>query len=168
MNIDFTNYPHDLSSDEVILLLSNVFPNAKHGTDYWVCHYVSPNSSERTSPAFIAQWNLEGVEPSPRELAELSNTYSSDLETFRYKKEREALYPVKLPVEFRSTLNDNGIYRKAVETLIDNVSDPALNDKYSTYWEYTDWFRRDDEFVIWLASALGKSPAQFDAIWLTS
>lgn len=165
MDIDFTNYPHDLSSNEIILIISKIFPNLIHGVDYWAMHQVEHNSSKRLTPAIIYQWNTPLPQPSPEDLASFSVTYAVELESMRLAEGRLALYPAMTPVEFRNVLTANSIYPRAVAKLIDGVEDDALNARLATVWEYTDWFRRDDEFAVWLAGALGKSPAEFDAIW---
>lgn len=168
MNIDLKNYPHDLSSNEIILIVSKVFPNLIHGVDYWAMHQVEHSSSKRITPSIIYQWNVPLPQPSPEELAALSVTYADELTAMRLAEERLALYPPMTPVEFRNMLTANAVYPRAVSKLIDDVEDDALNARLATVWEYTDWFRRDDEFAIWLAGALGKTPAEFDALWVTS
>lgn len=165
MDIDFTNYPHSLSSNEVVLIISKEFPDLVHGVDYWTMHQVEHNSSVRVSPAIIYQWQAPVPVPTPEELAAFAVIYSTELTAMRLADERLALYPPMTPVEFRNVLTANAIYPRAVSNLIDAVEDDALNARLATVWEYTDWFRRDDEFAVWLASALGKTPAEFDAIW---
>lgn len=165
MAIDFTNYPHDLSSNEIILIITKVFPNLIHGVDYWAMHQVEHNSSKRITPAIIYQWNVSLPQPSPDDLAAFAVTYSTELTVMRLAEERLALYPPMTPVEFRNMLTANAIYPRSVSKLIDAVEDDALNARLATVWEYTDWFRRDDEFAVWLASASDKTPAEFDAIW---
>lgn len=49
--------------------------------------------------------------------------------------------------------------------MIDEVDSDELNASLESYWEYTDWFRRDDPFTVWLATALEKTPTEFDTIW---
>lgn len=168
MDIDFTNYPHDLSSNEVILLVGKAFPDLVHGVDYWVAHQVKANSADRLSPAVIVKWDAEQVPPTPDDLATLAGTHAVEIAAFQAAEARSIQFVAKTPLEFRNTLTASSIYPKTVQALIDAVDDPALNARLEAYFEYTDWFRRDDEFTVWLASALGKTPSQFDAIWLTS
>ncbi|QCM09978.1 hypothetical protein CFBP6625_06180 [Agrobacterium tumefaciens] len=165
MDIDFTNYPHDLSSNELIFIIAREFPDLVHGVDYWAMHQVEHNSSKRITPAIIYQWNVSLPQPSPDNLAAFAVIYSTELAAMRLAEERLALYPPMTPVEFRNVLTANAIYPRAVSNLIDAVEDDALNARLATVWEYTDWFRRDGEFAVWLASALGKTPAEFDDMW---
>lgn len=168
MDIDFTNYPHDLSSNEVILLVGKAFPDLVHGVDYWVAHQVKANSADRLSPAVIVKWDAVHTPPTPDDLAALAATYSVEITALQAAEARSMQFAAQTPLEFRNMLTANSIYPKSVQALIDAVDDPALNARLEAYFEYTDWFRRDDEFTVWLASALGKTPAQFDAIWLAS
>ncbi|MBB2905838.1 hypothetical protein FY140_03450 [Agrobacterium tumefaciens] len=168
MVIDFTDYPHDLRSSEVILILNNEFPALVHGVDYWVAHQVKENSPERISPAVIVKWEAGLKEPTPEQLAAYAARYAVEITALQTAEARSIQFAAKTPLEFRNTLTANSIYPKSVQSLIDGVDDPTLNARLETYWEYTDWFRRDDEFTVWLAAALGKKPAQFDAIWLAS
>lgn len=168
MDIDFTNYPHNLSSNEVILLVGKAYPDLVHGVDYWVAHQVKANSADRLSPAVIVKWDNKNKEPTPTELAAYAARYARDIAALKAAEARLTQYPAKTPLEFRNMLTENSIYPKSVQALIDAVEEPALNARLDAYWEYTDWFRRDDEFTVWLASALGKTPAEIDAIWITS
>ncbi len=165
MEIDFTNYPHDLSNNEVILIISKVFPQLVHGVDYWAMHQVEHNSSKRISPAIIYQWKAQETKPTPAELAAYAVAYADEIEAMRVIEERTSQYPPMTPVGFRNMLTANAVYPRAVSQLIEEVKDDALNARLATVWEYTDWFRRDDEFAVWLATALGKTPAEFDALW---
>lgn len=165
MDIDFTNYPHDLSSNDIVLIISKMYPDLVHGYDYWTMHQVEHNSSKRISPAIIYQWNVPVQQPSTDDLATYAVTYADEIEAMRITEERNAHYPPLLPVEFRNLLIANAIFPNAVSKLIDEVDDIALNARLATVWEYADWFRRDDEFVVWLAGALSKTPAEFDTIW---
>lgn len=168
MDIDFTDYPHDLRSSEVILILNNEFPALVHGVDYWVAHQVKKNSPERISPAVIVKWEAGLKEPTPEQLAAYAAKYARDIAALQAADARLAQYPAKTPIEFRNMLTANSIYPKSVQALIDAVEESALNARLDAYWEYTDWFRRDDEFTVWLVTSLEKTPAQFDAIWITS
>ncbi|WP_142627617.1 hypothetical protein [Rhizobium sp. P007] len=165
MDIDFTNYPHNLSSNELIFIIAKEFPDLVHGVDYWTMHQVEQNSSVRVSPAILYQWQASVPKPTPEELAAFATTYADEIEALRLIEKRSGLYPAMTPLEFRNLLTANAIYPRTVSTLIDAVQDEALNARLATYWEYTDWFRRDDEFTVWLAGAIGKTPAEFDAIW---
>ncbi|NTE83744.1 hypothetical protein G6M12_19475 [Agrobacterium tumefaciens] len=165
MDINFTNYPHNLSSNEIILIISREFPNLVHGVDYWTMHQVESNSSTRISPAIIYQWKPAIPMPTPAELAGFALLYAADIEAMLINEERASLYPPMTQLEFRNLLTANAIYPRAVSNLIDDIQDEAFKARLSAYWEYTDWFRRDDEFTVWLADAVGRTPAEFDEIW---
>ncbi|WCJ63818.1 hypothetical protein [Agrobacterium tumefaciens] len=165
MDIDFTNHPHNLSSNEVILLVNKQFPNLKHGVDFWVAHNVAPNSPERVSPAVIVKWDSTSIEPTPAQLAAYEVTYADDIMVMREAEKRFDTYPVKTPLEFREWLVRIGQFPRSITKLIDEVDSDELNASLESYWEYTDWFRRDDPFTIWLASALEKTPVEFDTMW---
>ncbi|OCJ61192.1 hypothetical protein A6U96_13965 [Agrobacterium tumefaciens] len=167
MDIDFTNYPHDLSSNELIFIITKEFPDLVHGVDYWAMHQVEHNSPNRITPAIIYQWNVSIPQPTPEELAALSITYSDDIEAMRKAEERSNSYPAKTPLEFREWLVRIGQFPRTIKKLIDEVESDELNASLESYWEYTDWFRRDDTFSLWLASALNKTPAEFDIMWNT-
>lgn len=77
------NLPYDLSSDELVLLISKLFPNAVHGVDFWCAHKVKRNSSERDSTAIIVQWDVDGNKPTPEEIAALAITHADDLAALR-------------------------------------------------------------------------------------
>lgn len=104
MEFDFTNYPHDLSANEVQLLLGLEYPTLKRGIDYWVAHQVEQNSSVRTSPAVIIQWTPTVTPPTPEDIANLAIKYAIELSSFQLKEKRFNDYPAKTPLSLENGL----------------------------------------------------------------
>jgi len=63
------------------------------------------------------------------------------------------------PWQIRKALNAQGL-RAAVESAVAASTDQALKDG----WQFASEFRSDDPFVISMGAALGKSPAEIDAL----
>lgn len=73
----------DISADDLIFLIKQNFPDAVHGVDFWCGHPVDDGSGERSGPAFIAQWNLDGSPPEEAELQTLLTSHAVALEADR-------------------------------------------------------------------------------------
>lgn len=73
----------DVAHDELVFCLQKMYPGTEHGVHYMVLHPVAVGSAQRTGPASIAAWGVDGA-PLPdidRDLAPLWEKYKDEYVT---------------------------------------------------------------------------------------
>ena len=70
----------DISADELAYLINQEHPEAVHTKDFWCGHEVADGTSDRISPAFIAEWKLEADPPTEARLQELYDIHKDALD----------------------------------------------------------------------------------------
>jgi hypothetical protein len=71
------------------------------------------------------------------------------------------------PRQFRLALIDHGITPDMVAEVISGIEDEVERLKAETEWDYASTIRRDHPMIATIGTALGKTPAQIDAIFLS-
>lgn len=155
--------PYDLSSDDLAFLIRKLHPTANHGSDFWCAHKVKENSAERISPAIIIKWALAAEKPTPEEIAGLAATYADELAAFREESAR--VFEPVTKRQLRLTLVRNGISLAGVEAAIASMPEGLQKEEAQIEWADASTFNRNHPTLLLIASALGLTEAQVDAMW---
>ncbi|WP_186083652.1 phage tail assembly chaperone [Burkholderia gladioli] len=57
-----------MDSNAMIFCIQKIYPNTKHGVDYWVAHPVNRDTLEQIDDPFVVQWNLDGPQPTKEQI----------------------------------------------------------------------------------------------------
>ena len=79
-----------LTHDELIFCIQQEYPEAVHGTDFWVFHLVSPETSEQLSDAQIYEWKLASPAPTEEGLKALVQKHGAAARTFVLARDARA------------------------------------------------------------------------------
>lgn len=66
-----------LTHDELIFCIQQQYPEAVHGTDFWVFHLVDPETGAQLSDAQIYDWKLPTAAPGAEELKALVSVHGA-------------------------------------------------------------------------------------------
>ncbi|CAJ0743345.1 XkdW family protein [Ralstonia mannitolilytica] len=98
-----------LTHDELIFCIQQQYPNAVHGTDFWVFHLVDPETGAQLSDAELYEWRLASPAPTPGEIQDLVKQHGAAARAFVVARD------VRIERERRLKVADTLVY-KAMDT----------------------------------------------------
>jgi hypothetical protein len=84
-----------LTHDELIYCITQAYPEAVHGTNFWVMHMLDEKTGKQKTDAEIVEWHLSKPAPTAREIQALlekhgaaARTYAADIKARVEREQR--------------------------------------------------------------------------------
>ena len=147
----------DVSHDELIYLIHQLYPNAVHGKDFWCGHYVEEGSFKRLGSAWIDTWKLDDPEPTADALEALFETHKDALAAMAGEHAQAELL-ARIDAERDRRINDGFVFdgvayqsRPEDRENIDGAATAALEAKLGDAKPGDLRWHDDDTDFVWIA-----------------